>query len=105
MTTDYTFGPYRYFAGHIVGPDCFSETIGEKPSYSLVVASLPTCIQSYGFRDEGHRHAVGHMMAAAPDMLEALKTIVEIGPQVGVKANSPMMLAARVAIAKAEGRA
>jgi hypothetical protein len=48
--------------------------------------------------------ANARLIAAAPDMLEALRTIVEYGPQSGMKADAPMLIAARAAIAKAEGR-
>jgi hypothetical protein len=48
--------------------------------------------------------ADGRIAAASPDMFEALRTIVEYGPQSGMKADAPMLIAARAAIAKAEGR-
>lgn len=44
------------------------------------------------------------LMVAAPEMFEALRTIVEYGPQSGMKADAPMLIAARAAIAKATGQ-
>jgi hypothetical protein len=47
--------------------------------------------------------ADARLIAAAPRLLEVLRTIVEVGPQVGLKANCPMMRAARDAVAMVEG--
>ena len=44
------------------------------------------------------------LITAAPEMFEALRTIVEYGPQSGMKADAPMLIAARAAIAKATGQ-
>jgi hypothetical protein len=54
--------------------------------------------------DERTAEANARLIAAAPDLLDALRTIVEYGPQSGMKADAPMLIAARAAIAKAEGR-
>ena len=49
-------------------------------------------------------NANARLIAAAPEMFEALRTIVEYGPQSGMKADAPMLIAARAAIAKATGQ-
>jgi hypothetical protein len=63
---------------------------------------IATACMLNNFRGETLANA--RLIAAAPDMLEALRTIVEYGPQSGMKADAPMLIAARASIAKAEGR-
>ena len=42
--------------------------------------------------------------AAAPDLLDAIDAIVTFAPQSGMKADAPMLIAARAALAKATGQ-
>jgi hypothetical protein len=87
-----------------------------------------TRIPSYGYRDEEHcvaypfldekgdvarrdfvcfSHEDAHLIAAAPDLLEALKALVRVADQVGWDANlatmDPQIEDARAAIRKATG--
>lgn len=66
---------FQESAGLLTGADRFSETIGEKPTHTLLVATLPSCQQTNGFADESDRKAFGHLLAAAPDMLTLLREI------------------------------
>ena len=53
--------------------------------------------------DNGYTQANAHLIAAAPDLLAALKEIVA-GISVGTDPDHPWIKEARAAIAKAEGR-
>lgn len=75
--------------------------------------SGPWSVEEYGDDDVPasviHKDSQTHLIAAAPDMLAALKALVTFTEQllneVGVSKHYPSAARARAAIAKAEGRA
>jgi hypothetical protein len=64
-----TFEGGRY----IVGSDRFSETAGLSKGPRVVVAELRFPTQTDGVSDTADMHQLGRLLAAAPDMLEALE--------------------------------
>lgn len=103
------FGPFKYQNGYVTGPDRFSETVGMKPSHTLIVAQMFTPYQTVGLIDDADMDACGNLLAAAPDLLAALEFITAPQPysatqewRDNVKKGRELALAA---IAKAKGKA
>lgn len=102
---------YQDLPGIITGANRFTES-GEGGPF--VVASLEPFHRSYGFADEADRHALGRLMAAAPEMLAELKKAAnfvsdELAEHIaGTESENEMrqwLARMEAAIAKAEGRA
>ena len=93
--TNHTPGPW-----YVVRTLTSSLSIAASPKYTLIATVYGAAFHAGPYVAEAN----ARLIAAAPDMLEALRTIVEYGPQSGMKADAPMLIAARAAIAKAEDR-
>ena len=105
MTTQatHTKGPWHTGQGNGEG-SIFCES-GRMRLESGGTTLYPVCAISRGW-DEGEDAANAHLIAAAPDLLEALREMAEHWPP--QKPESPAFMAyinAMSAIAKAEGRA
>lgn len=93
MTTKHTPGPWhvRYDTNSALEEH-------SPPMVSSISGNVPVCeiysVAAY--------HANAHLIAAAPDMLEALEECVEAFAALGIDATLPV-LHARAAIAKAKG--
>ncbi len=99
------FGPFQFSGGrYVTGPDRFSETVGDKPTHTVAVAELRFPTQTVAFIDEDDMRACGHLLAAAPDLLNALRAITLQALQGSVLERDACVAMARAAIAKAEGR-
>lgn len=93
MSIKHTVGPWHTSAGIIIAPNL------------AAIATIPTgagCVRcAAASADEAHANA--RLIAAAPELLEALQAVMDDNRRLGA-VSRPNGEAARAAIAKAEGR-
>lgn len=97
MTTKYTKGPWE---------SSFTDCLGGPASYCRIrpvsgeMFGLFTSLEiaTMGMMDEAEQQANARLIAAAPDLLEALQAVVKVADRATVEFD-----AARAAIAKATG--
>jgi hypothetical protein len=101
MTTQHTPGPWFVIDGHYPS---FKEISG--PSFKINVVMWATDLDEDDYRK---RHADLHLIAAAPDLLKAAKTIMEnldgMAGEVTAGYHESIIAPLRDAIAKATGDA
>ena len=95
--TKYTPGPWS--AGSTCTRDGHHEVFG---SDDCLVASVPSVVTEYEGNVRRPARANAKLIAAAPDLLAALKAMVKVDAEDG--ADDEYLHDARAAIAKAEGR-
>jgi len=99
--TRHTPGPWFVFKG-----DSETDRPGinsEDPSFSIVVYGTDDDDAGVNGRTVEERDANARLLAAAPDLLAALRDLInEFGGSVSVSPESPRAIAARAALAKAE---
>ena len=91
MTTEHTPGPWN--AEPMIRDHGF-------PYTPVMATTLIACVYSTAFGDDEQSLANAALIAAAPEMYEALRDLLAVKPN----SDAPEWVAARAAIAKAEGR-